>query len=271
MQDKNRWCLLPTFDKRFATHQCWDSLVGKSTKPDRQILAPPARICNFFLYAIDTVEAIRNCWILRLSCNPDSATILLNTPLWYWYYFFGEYICHDLPANQAAGRKMVPNKPEPPPPQAGLPTTPLPEPLKWLPTSPASQMGQSQSQIGRPLPNLRSTPTLQARPVVPKTIKVWWWRRLFGCHKFLGCFFIFIILCWENHTILIGAGHNNGWGINTIICMLEGKGRCVLSRIGLCKCGQCPCLLPPRGMHCLKPPSGATHLQYLHTQKEARI
>ena len=45
--------------------------------------------------------------------------------------------------------------------------------------------------------------------------------------------------------------------------MLEEAGRCV-QRIGLCKCGQCPCLASPQGLHCLKPPS---HFHYTCNNK----
>ena len=141
-------------------------------------------------------------------------------------------------------------------------------PQAGLPTSPASQMGQSQSQIGRPLPNLRLPHSKQGQ-LCPKLSKSGDGGGFLVAMNSWDIFsFIFLILSWENHTILIKAGHKFVWSKNNITCMLQGKRRCVLRRIGLCKCGQCPCLLPPRGMHCLKPPSGPTHLQYLHTQKK---
>ena len=157
---------------------------------------------------------------------------------------------------------MVPNKPEPPPPQAGLPTTPLAQPLKW---GKASLRLGGRCPIWDRLPHSKHGQCAQNYQSLV-TAAAFWLPWIFGMYLFL----IFIILCWENHTILIEAGHRYGWSISNIICMLEGKRRCVLSRIGLCKCGQCPCLLPPRGMHCLKPPSGPTHLQYLHTKKRSK-
>ena len=78
-----------------------------------------------------------------------------------------------------------------------------------------------------------------------------------------------LLLLWLEVGGALAAKRAFDWILTEIMMkskyvdMLEEAGRCV-QRIGLCKCGQCPCLASPQGLHCLKPPS---HFHYTCNNK----